>query len=101
MLQNDPLSSVVDQKNYLFRSRSRLRKNIGSGSADAKSFGSDRDPGPDPQRRNLGTDHIVENTSSYDGEQRRGFAEIIVRLVALLTDQLAHKVYFLLFLVQI
>ncbi len=39
----------------------------------------------------------MENTSSYDGEQRRGFAEIIVRLVALLTDQLAHKVYFLLF----
>jgi hypothetical protein len=42
-------------------------------------------------------DHIVENTSSYDGEQRRGFAEMIVRLVALLTDQLAHKVYFLVF----
>jgi hypothetical protein len=36
----------------------------------------------------------VENTSSYDGEQRRGFAEIIVRLLALLTDQLAHKVPF-------
>ncbi len=36
----------------------------------------------------------MENTSSYDGEQRRGFAEMIVRLVALLTDQLAHKVYF-------
>jgi hypothetical protein len=40
----------------------------------------------------------VENTTSFDGEQRRGFAEMIIRLVALLTDQLAHKVTILVFM---